>query len=150
MYFVSYVRRGLGINCVASQGTNYMIDKQSKHKTHENLRISHIHGTSREGPGPDTRSDEGGGTAGGGSKSEHGGNSVLCSLVAVHAVGVERNECELKYQATYSANDISVTTCRDKVQDKDMFTELVRSVRRSRITKNCSFVTKIDGRPYMY
>ena len=38
----------------------------------------------------------------------------------------------------------------DKVQDKDMFTELVRSVRRSRITKNCSFVTKIDRRPYMY
>ena len=74
-----------------------MADKQSKHKTHENLNISHIHGTSREGPGPDTGSDEGGGTAGGGSKSEHGGNSVLCSLVAVHAVGVERNECELKY-----------------------------------------------------
>lgn len=95
MYFVSYVRRGLGIYCVASQRANYMIDKQSNHKTHENLRIGHIHGTSREGPGPDTGSDEGGGTAGGGSKSEHGGNSVLCSLMAVHAVDVERNECEL-------------------------------------------------------
>ena len=86
-----------------------MAGKQSKQKTHENLRISHIHGTSREGPGPDAGSDEGGGTAGGGSKREHGGNSVLRSLEAVHAVGVERNECELKN----ITNNIQRMMCRN-------------------------------------